>query len=109
MAALAKYPTIIAVSADAGYGRTTEAYLAEASDVVVEISRKIKDSWVILKKRWGVERTFSWINNYRRLSKNLFIISLIRRENGCFARTEAIVVLNIHELRQRRKTAVRNK
>jgi putative transposase len=74
-AALAKYPTIVAVSADEGYRGTTEEYLKEISNVVLEISKKIKNTWVILTKRWIVERTFSWINNYRRLAKDVEILT----------------------------------
>ncbi|MBR4152332.1 MAG: transposase [Selenomonadaceae bacterium] len=37
----------------------------------VEISKKLKPhSWQVLPKRWRVERTFAWLNNSRRLSKD---------------------------------------
>ena len=41
----------------------------------MEISKKIKDEWAILAKRWIVERTFSWINNARRLAKDFEILT----------------------------------
>ena len=37
----------------------------------VDISEKIKGSWQIILKRWVVERTFSWLNHYRRLAKDV--------------------------------------
>ena len=36
---------------------------------------KIKDEWAILPKRWIVERTFSWLGHYRRLSKDVEILT----------------------------------
>ena len=37
----------------------------------VDISEKIKPhQWEKLPWRWVVERTFSWLNNFRRLSKD---------------------------------------
>ena len=37
----------------------------------VEISKKLKPhGWQVLPKRWIVERTFSWLNHSRRLSKD---------------------------------------
>jgi putative transposase len=67
--AVRKYFTINGASADEGYRNTFEIYgLALGLDV--HISKKIKSEWSILPKRWVVERTFSWMNNSRRLSKD---------------------------------------
>ena len=41
----------------------------------MEISKKIKDEWAILDKRWVVERTFAWINNFRRMAKDFEILT----------------------------------
>lgn len=36
---------------------------------IVQRDSDVKD-FVLLPRRWGVERTFSWLGNYRRLSKD---------------------------------------
>jgi putative transposase len=46
----------------------------------IEISERISKTWTILPKRWVVERTFSWLNGYRRLDKE-FEISTSSAEN----------------------------
>ena len=40
----------------------------------LHISERITDEWAILPKRWIVERTFAWLNNFRRLSKDFEIL-----------------------------------
>jgi putative transposase len=68
--ALKKYPTIMGVCADAGYRKTFETTVAELG-LKVDISERLKSvGWQILPKRWRVERTFAWMNNSRRLSKD---------------------------------------
>ena len=68
--ALLKYPSLKGVCADAGYRKTFEAAV-EVLGKTVEIAERIKPAgWQILPKRWRVERTFAWMNNSRRLSKD---------------------------------------
>ncbi len=59
--------------ADAGYGGAplTE-WMRNFGGWVLEIVRGIKgqDGFVVQPKRWIVERTFGWLNWYRRLSKD---------------------------------------
>ena len=68
--AIEKYPTIRGVSADAGYRGTTKDFVEKVLYKNIYISKKIASGWAILAKRWIVERTFSWLNGYRRLSKD---------------------------------------
>ena len=70
-----KYPTIKGFSADAGYRGTATDFVEKEMGLKMEISKKIKDGWAILAKRWVVERTLSWINNARRLSKDFEILT----------------------------------
>jgi len=80
--AVNKYPTIKGVCADEGYRKTFENFVAELNKQV-EISKKIKPEWHILPKRWRVERTFSWMNHSRRLSKD-YEIALDSAKNYVF-------------------------
>ena len=72
--ALDKYPQLKGVCADAGYRKTMEEFVTNLLNKTIEISQRIKPGWVVLAKRWVVERTFAWLNNYRRLSKDYEII-----------------------------------
>ena len=74
-ATLEKYPSIKAFSADAGYRGTSVNYVQDILNKMIDISKKIKDEFAILPKRWIVERTFAWINNFRRASKDFEILT----------------------------------
>jgi putative transposase len=69
--AYTSYPSIQKFCADAGYRGTFVADVKEKLGLGVDISEKIKPhQWEKLPWRWVVERTFSWLNNSRRLSKD---------------------------------------
>ena len=70
-----KYPSIKAYSGDAGYRGTVVTYTNDGLNLTLHISKKIKDTWAVLPKRWVVERTFSWLNNFCRLSKDFEILT----------------------------------
>jgi len=42
--------------------------------MTLHISRRIKEGWAVFPKRWVVERTFAWLNNFRRLAKDFEIL-----------------------------------
>jgi putative transposase len=72
-----KYPHLRHLWADGKYaGQLIEwvAALRPAAEekVVLEIVRKAKDQqgFVVLPRRWVIERTFAWLGRYRRLSKD---------------------------------------
>ena len=78
--ALSKYPSLTGCCADAGYRKTFESIVLSLGKTV-KISEKIKPKeWMVLPQRWVVERTFSWLNNSRRLSKD-YEISTVSAEN----------------------------
>jgi putative transposase len=68
--ALAKYPSLKGVCADAGYRKTMKEFVEQVLKKTIEISERITPGWAILAKRWVVERTFAWLNHFRRLSKD---------------------------------------
>lgn len=71
MGACSVFPSIQKLYADAGYRGTFVAEAADNLGIEVDIvSRNGSKSWEILPKRWIVERTFAWLNNSRRLSKD---------------------------------------
>ena len=80
-----KYPTIQKFCGDDGYRKSFEEDVSKQLGVGVDISKRIKPEFEVLPLRWIVERTFSWANHSRRLSKdyeikteheeNMFIIS----------------------------------
>ena len=78
--ALEKYPSLKGVCADAGYRKTMEEFVRQILEKSIEISERISEKWAILPKRWVVERTFGWLNGYRRLAKD-FEISTASAEN----------------------------
>jgi putative transposase len=76
---LDKYPSLRGFSADAGYRKTTENFVTDVLKKTIEISERIKNEWAVLPTRWVVERTLSWLNPFRRLTKD-FEISIASAE-----------------------------
>lgn len=66
------FPFIERVFADAGYqGPKTAAAIAKTGTWALEIVKRHElHRFVILPKRWIVERTLAWISRNRRLARN---------------------------------------
>jgi transposase len=78
-----KYTHIKGVCVDAGYKGTFVKFVTTKYGDKVDVSEKIKPKqWEILPKSWRVERTLSWFNNSRRLSKDYEILTS-SEENMC--------------------------
>ena len=60
------------IYADCGYRGKLIDNLKQEYDLKLSISPKIKEQAVnkVSPKRWLIERTFSWFENFRRLSKD---------------------------------------
>jgi putative transposase len=67
------YPTITNFCCDEGYRKSFEEDMLWEFGFTVDISKRIKPAFEVLPKRWVVERTFAWIGNSRRLSKDFEI------------------------------------
>ena len=71
--AFKRYPTIEKFCGDEGYRGTFEVEIFWEFAMDVDISERIKPKFEVLPKRWIVERSFAWLGNYRRLSKDFEI------------------------------------
>jgi transposase len=62
------FPTITLIWADSGYAGTLLDWAKTALGLTVQVVAKLADQvgFVVLHRRWAVERTFSWINRCRR-------------------------------------------
>ena len=65
-----KYSSLKIGFADGGYSGQLQDMVAQKLDMQLEIVKKTKHEFTVLPKRWIVERTFAWINNDRRNSKD---------------------------------------
>lgn len=65
-------PRLELIWADGGYRGKLVDWVKETFSWVLEIVKRNDDvsGFVVLPRRWVVERTYGWLNNYRRLSKD---------------------------------------
>lgn len=62
---------IVLIWVDQGYsGENLARVIQQLCEAKVEVVRRTEPGFVVLPKRWIVERTFGWWNHYRRLSKD---------------------------------------
>lgn len=68
-----KYGWLRCIFADGGYAGMLIKWVKQLfgkQGTRLEIVSKIGGGFHVLPKRWIVERTFAWLNHYRRLSKD---------------------------------------
>ena len=65
-----KYQSIGRFFADGAYGGTLQNWCLLQAKALLSIVKRNTEKFEILPIRWIVERTFGWMNNFRRLSKH---------------------------------------
>lgn len=67
-----RFPRLQLIWADGGYAGKLIDWVKELGGWVLQIVRRPDDvkGFVLLPRRWVVERTFGWLGRYRRLSKD---------------------------------------
>lgn len=65
------FPRLKLIWADGGYAGKLIEWVKQLGGWTLEIVKRSDDlkGFVVLPKRWIVERTFAWLGKYRRLSK----------------------------------------
>jgi putative transposase len=79
-----KHKSILKFCDNDGYRKSFEEAVREMLGLGVDISRRIKPKFEVLPLRWKVERTFSWANHSRRLSKDYEIKTTHAENILCF-------------------------
>ena len=66
------FPRLRLIWADGGYAGKLIDWVKEFAGWVLQIVKRTDDmkGFVVLPRRWGVERTFGWLGRCRRLSKD---------------------------------------
>lgn len=86
---------LLKIWADGGYRGALIAWCREICNITLEIVSlppKAKE-FILLPRRWVVERTFAWLSNYRRLSKDY--------EECCTSSEGLIYIASVHTLLKR--------
>ena len=81
---------------DGKYGGKLEEYVKKAYGFTLQVVKRAKDAkgFVVLPRRWVIERTFGWLGRYRRLSRDYEYL-LLTSEVLIYA---AMVRLMLHRL-----------
>jgi putative transposase len=89
--------------ADGGYAGRLPDWAKAAGGWVLQVVKRDDDlaGFVVLPKRWIVERTFAWLNRHRRLSKDYETLP----ENSETLIRLAMIDLMAHRLHPERPTS----
>jgi len=88
--------------ADGGYAGKLVLWVKETFLWTLDIVKRSDDmsGFVVLPKRWIVERTFGWLGRYRRLSKDY---------EGRTDNSEAMILIAMTNLMSRRLAGISSK
>ena len=66
-----RFPRLRLIWADGGYAGQLVEWVHQLGGWLLEIVKRPQESrFVVLPRRWVVERTFAWLGRHRRLSKD---------------------------------------
>ena len=96
-ASCARFPFVEPVFADAGYAGRLVSWARDKAHVSIEVIRRLPfaKGFVVLKRRWVVERSFAWIMKSRRLVRDYEQLPRV---------AEALITLAAIATRVRRRT-----
>jgi len=94
--AKALFPTLQLVWADGGYAGALVGWVKEVCGWVLQTVLRPAgaEGFVVLPRRWVVERTFAWLARYRRMSKDYEYLTAVSET--------MILVAMIHIMARRR-------
>jgi len=64
------FPRLQRIWADSAYAGALIEWVYLSFGWILEVVRRTASGFVVLPRRWVVERTFGWLNRYRRLAKD---------------------------------------
>jgi putative transposase len=66
------FPRLVKIWVDGAYRGSFVAWAKDVLNLDIEVVERDKQTkgFILLPRRWVVERTFAWLSNYRRLSKD---------------------------------------
>lgn len=65
-----RYPRLKLIWADGGYAGELVYWASLFGEWLLSIIKRTDKGFKVLPRRWVVERTFAWLGQYRRLSKD---------------------------------------
>lgn len=67
-----RFPFVETVFADGGYAGKLVGWAKDKTHIAIEVVRRLPfmTGFVVLRRRWVVERTFAWIMKCRRLARD---------------------------------------
>jgi putative transposase len=74
---LGQQPSLNGVCADAGCRKTMDAFVEKVLKQTIKISYCLALGWAVFAQRWGIARTFVWLNDVQRPSKECDISTKI--------------------------------
>lgn len=90
------FPRLTKIWADGGYaGKLVDWVLTTLCWTLEIVKRQEKHNFEVLPRRWVVERTFAWLNRYRRLSKDYETLT----DSSETVAKIAMINLMVHRLR----------